>query len=150
MRLLSVVGVACCASPALAGDPLLDPGLYRVEVRLELPNVLPSVEPMTFSHCVSASDLASGRAFAILSRNPLRACDLIDYGIDGQTVRYRIACAGPNRGSAVAVFRLSGASYRGRIDMDMGGKNMTMAETQAAVRIGDCPVEAIPKLPAGD
>ena len=138
MRLLVVVGVACCASSALAAEPMLDPGLYRVEVRLELPNVLPSVEPMTFSRCVSASDLASGRAFAILSKNPLRACDAFDYRIDGHTVRYRIACPGPNRGRAVAVFRVSGNSYRGRIDMDMGGKNMTMAETQAAVRIGDC------------
>jgi hypothetical protein len=138
MRLLVVVGVAGCAPSASAAEPMLDPGLYRVEVRLELPNVLPSVEPMTLSRCVSASDLASGRAFLILSKNPLRTCDVFDYRIDGQTVRYRIACPGPNRGSAVAVFRVSGNSYRGRIDMDMGGKNMTMAETQAAVRIGDC------------
>jgi hypothetical protein len=49
-----------------------------------------------------------------------------------------IACAGPNRGSAVATFETKGTTYRGTIKMNMGGKNMTMSETQAGKRIGDC------------
>ncbi|HZF22834.1 MAG TPA: hypothetical protein VE030_05125, partial [Burkholderiales bacterium] len=44
----------------------------------------------------------------------------------------RIACAGPNRGSAVAVFETTGSAYRGNIKMNMGGKNMSMSETQVA------------------
>jgi len=44
----------------------------------------------------------------------------------------RIACAGPNRGSAVAVFETTGSAYRGNIKMNMDGKNMTMSETQVA------------------
>jgi len=47
-------------------------------------------------------------------------------------------CAGPNRGSAVAVFDTKQNTYQGTIRMNMGGKNMTMSETQAGKRIGDC------------
>lgn len=74
----------------------------------------------------------------MLSDNPLKRCDLVDYEASAATARYRIACAGPNRGSAVAVFQTAAAGYRGTIKMNMGGKNMTMSETQTGKRIGDC------------
>jgi hypothetical protein len=41
-------------------------------------------------------------------------------------------------GSAVGMFELNGTAYGGSIKMNMGGKNMTMSETQAGRRIGDC------------
>ena len=41
-------------------------------------------------------------------------------------------------GSAVGVFDLTGTAYSGTIKMNMGGKNMTMSETQVGRRTGDC------------
>jgi len=64
---------------------------------------------------------------------------LLDYEVSADRVAYRIACAGPNRGSAVALFDIAATGYRGTIAMNMGGKNMTMSETQIGKRIGDCP-----------
>jgi hypothetical protein len=37
------------------------------------------------------------------------------------------------------VFETTATTYRGSINMNMGGKNMTMSETQAGRRIGNCP-----------
>jgi hypothetical protein len=130
---------ALAATAATAAEPALSPGSYRVEVRIALPNVQEVAAPMVFDRCIEAADLQSGQAFRILSDNPLKACDVLDYRVSGATATYRIACLGPNKGSAVGVFDLSRTAYRGVIKMNMGGKNMTMSETQAGNRTGDCP-----------
>jgi len=130
---------ALAATGSVAADPFLTPGLYQVEVRITLPNVQDAAAPMFVTRCVSPDDLESGKVFSVLSDNPLRNCDLLDYQVMDGSASYRIACAGPNRGKAVALFEVAATTFRGSIKMNMGGKNMTMSETQAGRRIGDCP-----------
>jgi hypothetical protein len=36
------------------------------------------------------------------------------------------------------VFTSTGTTYRGSIEMNLGGKNMTMSETQRGERVGEC------------
>ena len=132
------IGAALAATPAGAADSLLIPGLYQVEVRISLPNVQDVAAPLLLTRCIGLPDLQSGRAFFVLSDNPLKDCDLLDYQATADTAIYRIVCPGPNRGSAVGVFETTGSAYRGSIQMNMGGKNMTMSETQAGKRIGNC------------
>ena len=139
--LLAVASIvaALAATASNAADSSLTPGQYQVEVRISLPNVQDVAVPLVVTRCVSPDDLKSGQAFFVLSDNPLKSCDLLDYEVTSGTTVYRIACTGPNRGSAVAVFDTRSTSYHGVIRMNMGGKNMTMSETQAGKRIGDCP-----------
>jgi uncharacterized protein DUF3617 len=135
--LLSVIaGLITNASHAT--NLVLTPGLYKVEVRISLPNVQDAAAPIVLTRCVRPDDLESGQAFSILSDNPLKKCELLDYQTTSSTAVYRIACPGPNKGSAVAVFDTTNTSYRGSIKMNMGGKNMTMSETQVGKRAGDC------------
>jgi hypothetical protein len=137
VRASAVATLAATASGA--AEPVLTPGLYRVEVRVALPHIQDVAAPMLLTRCVTPPDLRSGRAFLVLSDNPLKNCALLDYQTTADTATYRIACPGPNMGSAVGVFDFNGAAYRGSIEMNMGGKNMTMSETQVGRRIGDCP-----------
>lgn len=130
---------ALAATGSVAAVPLLIPGLYEIEVRIALPNVQNAAAPVVMTRCVSPDDLKSGRAFFVLSENPLRNCDLLDYQVTDGAATYRIACPGPNRGRADAVFETTATTYRGSIKMNMGGKNMTMSETQVGRRIGNCP-----------
>jgi hypothetical protein len=116
----------------------LTPGLYEVQVEIALPNTYNIAPKTTVRHCVTAADIATGRAFFVLSDNPIRSCALHDYDAYKEKVRYRIACVGPNAASAGAEFELQHTHYHGTIHMQMGGKNMTMFETQHAVRVGDC------------
>ncbi|MGH8629502.1 MAG: DUF3617 domain-containing protein [Burkholderiales bacterium] len=129
---------ALAAAAAAAAAPPLTPGLYRIEVRIALPNVQDAVAPLVLTRCLGSADLESGQAFFVLSDNPLKNCALLDYEAAAGLVTYRIACPGPNRGSAQAAFRTGDSAYRGSIRMNMGGKNMTMSETQVGRRIGDC------------
>ena len=94
--------------------------------------------PTTVTRCVTRAALASGEAFFVLSENPLSRCPLLEYRVGADRATFRIVCPGPNMGRAVGVFDLGPAAYRGSIEMNMGGKNMTMSETQVARRIGDC------------
>jgi hypothetical protein len=134
----SVIAALAAIGPA-AANPFLTPGLYQVEVRIALPNVQDAAAPVVVTRCISPADLESGQAFFVLSENPLRNCDLLDYQATDGAASYRIACPGPNRGRALAVFETKVTTYRGSIEMNMGAKNMTMSETQVGKRIGDCP-----------
>ena len=129
---------ASIATVTRAADLPLSPGLYQVEVRIHLPNVQDTIAPIVVTRCVSAADLQSGRAFFVLSDNPLKSCDLLDYEVTANTASYRIVCPGPNKGSAVALFDTTDSAYNGSIKMNMGGKNMTMSETQIGKKIGGC------------
>jgi hypothetical protein len=139
----NLIGAACTLAVLLmaqpsSADPLPSPGLYQVEVRISLPNVQDTAAPLVLTRCLGPSDLRSGRAFFVLSDNPLKGCDLLDYQMTAGMAVYRIACPGPNKGSAVAVFETTATGYRGTIKMNMGGKNMTMSEVQVGKRLGDC------------
>lgn len=129
---------ALAVTASNAADSSLTPGLYQIEVRISLPNVQDVAAPLVETRCISSGDVESGQAFFVLSDNPLKSCELVDYEATAGSAIYRIACAGPNRGSAVAVFDTKITTYRGTIKMNLGGKNMTMSETQAGKRIGDC------------
>ena len=131
-------GAALVPVAPVAADPALEPGRYQVEVRISLPNVAVVAPALNLTRCIGPDDLLSGEAFSVLSDNPLRTCGMVDYQTTQRTASYRIECAGPNRGYAIAAFDVRPNSYRGTIKMNMGGKNMTMAETQVGKRIGDC------------
>ena len=79
--LLRAAGVvaALAATGANAADSSLIPGLYRVEVRIILPNVRDVAAPLVLTRCLSPADLKSGHAFFVLSDNPLKSCELVDY-----------------------------------------------------------------------
>ena len=135
---LTMTVAAVLRTTCAAADPTLSPGLYQVEVRISLPNVQDVAAPLIVNRCIGRADLESGRAFFVLSDNPLKTCDLVDYEATAETAIYRIVCPGPNRGSAVGTFAATRETYRGTIKMNMGGKNMTMSEVQVGRRVGDC------------
>jgi len=140
--LTMAVAAVLRATCADAAGPSLIPGLYRVEVRISLPNVQDVAAPLVVNRCIVRADLESGRAFLVLSENPLKSCDLVDYEATTDTAVYRIVCGGPNRGTAVGTFETSTAVYHGTIKMNMGGKNMTMSEVQIGKRVGECETKA--------
>jgi Protein of unknown function (DUF3617) len=125
-------------SGAEAEPPAFAPGLYHIEVRLDLPHVLEVAPPTRSTRCLTSGAIETGRAFFVLSENPIRMCPLSDYQATATTARYQIRCPGPNAASAEGEFETTPTGYRGTISMQMGGKNMTMSETQVAVRVGTC------------
>ncbi len=137
----AIVPLACLAalsmSPyAAAAGPA--PGLYEVEARLELPNLADAAVSKTTTLCLTPAD-ADARGLAVLSdNNPLAKCPASNISESSGVLMFDIACPGRNAASGSAIYRLAAESFEGRISMKMGGKNMTMFETQVGRRIGDC------------
>ncbi len=134
------LAVLAAIQPGLAQDALRA-GRYEVEVGLELPHVDNLNMRGTTSICVGAE--SGHRGLSVLSGNsPLLGCPASDVRQEGNRLTFSIVCEGSNTARALAVYTLAGDAFRGRVTMRMGGKNMTMAETQAGRRVGDCQEEA--------
>ena len=121
-------------------------GQYEVEVRLELPHVEDLNMRKTAAICV-APDRADGSfGLAVLGdNNPLSKCPVSNVRRDGGILAFDVVCEGTNAARASASYTLAGDAFRGRIVMRMGGKNMTMSETQAGRRVGACPDAEAPR-----
>jgi Protein of unknown function (DUF3617) len=135
MMLLAVV---MSPPPATASDMRLQPGSYHVEVRLELPHLSAADATKDVSICIDESAGPAAALRVLSTNNPLADCPVHGRTITGGTVRFEVACDGPNAAKGSAVFELTQDSYRGRIAMKMGGKNMTMTEHQTGRRLGPC------------
>ncbi len=124
---------------AHAGDNLLMAGRYDVDVRLELPHVEDLNMKKTAAICVTPEDGHGSRGLTVLGdNNPLSRCPASNVRRDGSVLTFDIVCEGTNASRASASYALAAEAFRGRITMKMGGKNMTMAETQVGHRVGAC------------
>jgi hypothetical protein len=131
---LGIGGVAVAEEPRTT----LSTGSYEVEVRLELPHLEEWAVKKLATVCISEG--GETRGLVVLSdNNPLARCPASNVRQDGDTLTFDVICEGRNAARASAKFLLATEKFRGRIAMVMGGKNMTMTETQVGRRIGACP-----------
>lgn len=139
---------ALLAGPALAAEPaVLEGGSYEIEVKLELPHLEDMTGKKVVRLCLTSEANGNNHGIAVLSdNNPLAHCPISNVRQDGNELTFDIACEGKNSAHASARYQLAPASFRGRIAMQMGGKNMTMTEVQAGRRTGTCDAGKTPAL----
>ena len=139
-RRLAIAIAAILSVPAAGAADALIGGLYRIEVRTELPNVRDTGSARAWRPGVWATGLPGPMGLAVLgANNPLARCPARNVVRSANRLRFDIVCPGGNAARGSAAFVLSGDRFRGRIEMKLGGKNMTMSEVQTGRRIGDCP-----------
>lgn len=137
--LIAATAVLSLAQPVLAGHVALEPGRYEVAVNLELPHVEDAGAVKTATICIAPDAPGGTLGLVVLSENnPLAKCPASDVRQDGDTITFKIACPGGNAAIASATYTLIQDHFKGRITMKMGGKNMTMTETQTGKRVGEC------------
>lgn len=150
---LALVLVICQPGSLFAGEQVagaqesgkremdLQPGAYEITYRLELPHVDLAEPGRRAAICIVAStaDLTQGLG-AVSDNNPLARCQSEDARRTREgALAFTIVCPGANAARGEAVYQLQGDRFEGRIAMRMGGKNMTMTETQSGNRTGTCP-----------
>lgn len=117
----------------------LVPGFYKIKVTVELPNVIDPAHEVLVTRCITRDDLLRHDPFKIESDTPLANCRRTPICMSGAKAGFQVICDGGTGGMANARFTLSKSRFMGTIDMNMGGKNMTVVERQAGRRVGDCP-----------
>jgi hypothetical protein len=141
---------ACRIAPLLwalhawAGPAALEGGAYEVEVRLELPHLEDRADAKVARLCLSAEAGRDNHGLAVLSENnPLARCPFANAYEGGDQISFDIVCEGRNAARAKAHYVVGPGRFRGRITMQMGGKNMTMTEVQVGRRVGACAAPAL-------
>lgn len=141
MRTTFALSLIAIATGGVAAEERvsLRPGSYEVRVGLELPHVERSGAEKSVTVCISDTDPNGAHGLAVLSdNNPLGKCAKSNARQDGSSLTFEVACDGLNAAHGHAVYQLLSDAFTGRIDMKMGGKNMTMLEVQTGKRVGDC------------
>ena len=131
---LSVVPLALHAEDA----SLLTAGRYEVRSRLELPYAESNGVAKLSSICIVVGADSAHGLVVLSENNPLAKCPASNAHQDNTTLTFDIVCPGGNAATASAKYQLGPQSFEGRIQMKMGGKNMTMTETQNGRRVGSC------------
>lgn len=131
------VGIGSVASTA--DQAALQPGAYEVEVRLELPHIDDTNTRKVETVCIASAKNQGTHGLAVLSsNNPLGKCPSTNVAQDGATLKFDIVCPGVNQARGRATYLVAPTRFQGRIEMKMGGKNMTMTEVQSGHRTGAC------------
>jgi hypothetical protein len=145
MPSVMTMAVSICMAPMGMAPPAvaLEPGEYEVTVRLDLPHVEGATEARTVHICVtSGSNGPRGkdtRGLApLIADHAFAGCAASHIREDGGTLTFDLVCPGPNSAAASASYALGEHDFDGRIVMTMGGKNMTMTESQRGRRTGVC------------
>jgi hypothetical protein len=137
--LLATICTLTLSSQDVLSEGLRD-GLYRVSVMLDMGQTEDLNARKTIEMCVRADAPGGVYGFFLLTKNiQLAHCPVKNVVGDGKELTFDIICDGIDAGRASAIYTLESNVFEGRYLLRMGGKNMTMRETQSGYRIGDCP-----------
>jgi hypothetical protein len=113
-------------------------GFYDVTDEMQMPHLDENLRYATrhYAECVDRRWFAA--AFASLRYNALSDCTLEHEREQGATLSYELLCTGGHGTTGAATWRLDGDRIVGRLNVTLGGKNMTFSEQISARRLGDC------------
>ncbi|MCB1485629.1 MAG: DUF3617 family protein [Hyphomicrobiaceae bacterium] len=135
--LAALIVVVAAVTPAIADDGLTA-GAYEIEVTLELPYVV-DTNTRKFERLCLGPERSDTLGLMVLSNNnPLGKCPTSNAKSSTSRLSFDVACPGVNAATGHALYEIRSDGFQGRIDMKMGGKNMTMTEVQVGHRIGTC------------
>lgn len=121
--------------PTLA--QVIEPGLYEVSVSVRIPNVRVTNADFVTRICWRDA-LDTSMPLGPLGPGPLRSCPATARRSGAQMI-VDTQCEGPNAGWAVSSYRSTAGGFSGAVEINLGGKNMTVRELQRGVRVGACP-----------
>ena len=127
--------LALCLPMQAMADPIL-PGAYDVDVEIRIPNVDVSNADFTTRICLrNQADLT--KKLGPLGPGPLKDCPGVAR-TDGSSLIIDTKCDGPNAGWAVSTYVVTSRGFKGTVNLNMGGKNMTVQEAQRGTWAGKC------------
>lgn len=141
VAVLCAMAMSAAGLPAQGGDapPIR---LYEITTETGMPHLEENLRYATTreERCLSEEQLFV--RFPVLNHVALRDCTLSPESRDAARASYRLACTGGHGTTGGAVWRLDEAQMRGRLDVKLGGKNMTFYQSVTARPLGACVAEA--------
>jgi len=140
MRLLLTAALFTLSALPAAAAPTLQPGLYDISVQIVMKGMPMQMPVMTLRQCLTAQDVADGKAYA---SNKNKDCKISKLSQSGNQVSYDFNCA--MEGSQRMAGRASGTTHATGYDVLMSGRFVPAMEGMGefsqkihAKRLGDC------------
>lgn len=136
-RTLSLVGAFAAASiPASETTPAR---LYEIVTETGMPHLEENLRYAVTreNRCLTGDQLAT--AFPILKSASLADCKLRHESRHGDADSYLLVCDGGHGTTGTASWRVGEKLIVGRLDVKLGGKNMTFFQRLTAKPLGQCP-----------
>jgi len=130
---------ACVLTLHVRASELLPARLYDVTIDTGMPHLEENLRYTTTHRrsCISLRDLAT--EFPILDHPTLAGCALGGAVRKDDTVKFGLICADRHGTTGAAIWHIDKQRIRGRLDVKLGGKNMTFSQTVTARVVGTCP-----------
>jgi hypothetical protein len=126
----ALVGLALCAAPPASAQGKDD--LWEVTTRMEMPGMPMAMPPQVNRVCSSKNrkdeDLIPKQG----------DCRMLDSKRTGNTVTYKMECAGSHPSTVEGTMTFASNAYDGKMHMVMKGSNDAMNMTFSGKRVGDC------------
>lgn len=125
------------ASAAQAAPPNMQPGMWEITTKMEMPGMPMETPPHTVKHCFKKEDLKESKDALPADKT----CKIDDIKESGNTVRWKMSCKGeegPMAGTGEITY--AGQSYSGTTTMagKSGGQSFNMTQKYSGKRVGDC------------
>lgn len=138
IKKLTAAGVLVSLAGCLSGQERaidLNPGLWEITTTTEMegmPGMSPP--PQTHTQCITAESLVPQ------SEEASDACQMSDVETDGNTVSWKVTCSEQEGGGmeGTGTITYNGDTMEGTMEMVMPAAGMTVKNTIAGKRIGDC------------
>lgn len=127
-----------CLLLALGPSTVEVPRLYDLTTETSMPHLEENLRYTVERNqrCLSRDDLAS--AFPILHHPSLAGCKLREQSHDQSALTYQLVCDRAPGTTGQATWHLEEQIIRGRLDVKLGGKNMTFSQRVTGRVRGQC------------
>ena len=112
--------------------------LFEITTETGMPHLEENLRYATTREEICLSEDELFIRFPVLHHVALRDCKLDPESRAAQQISYRLDCSGGHGTTGGAVWRLGEHQLRGRLDVKLGGKNMTFYQTVTALPLGAC------------
>jgi hypothetical protein len=140
--LCALLTSAVLICPQARASEAMPPKLYEVTTETRMPHLEDNLRyaDTREKRCLSQQDLAT--AFPILKHESLKGCKLDNETRNEDTLTYLLSCEAAHGKTGRGQWQLSQDQLTGRLDVRMGGKNMTFYQRVTAKPVGECVSEA--------
>jgi len=129
-----MVAAVVVATPDAASAQFVQPGLWEITMRMEMPGMPMTMPPMTTTQCIRDATTESA-----IPEQP--NCEVLNRSASGNTVRWSVRCKEGNATmTGTGEMTLRGATYDGVTQMTMreGGQETQMTQRFSGRRVGAC------------
>jgi hypothetical protein len=137
IQFILLAATSLFALDASATPPNMQPGMWEITTRTEMPGMPMQMPPQSIRQCYKNENVRDARETLPVDKT----CKVDDFQQSGNTVKWKVNCkveGAPMTG--IGEITYAGSRYSGKMTMqgNMQGMNINMTSQYSGRRVGDC------------